>query len=93
MKIYKVAVTEIYRKVVSVKAINERDARQRTRDAWMNTEIILDMNDFEGAEMHVLDDGKEIDGEIFSDKSVIDFYEDKQEHDDGRGKGTAKNGR
>ncbi|MBR0251188.1 MAG: DpnD/PcfM family protein, partial [Synergistaceae bacterium] len=43
MKIYKVAVTEIYRKVVSVEAQNEREAHQRAWDAWNNTEIILDM--------------------------------------------------
>ena len=65
MKIYKVAVTEIYRKVVSVKAQNEQEAHQRAWDAWNNTEIILDMDDFEGAEMSVLDDEQEAGGEKF----------------------------
>ena len=59
MKVYKVAVTEIYRKVVSVEAHSEREAHQRAWDAWNNTEIILDMDDFEGAEMHVMGEGYE----------------------------------
>ena len=59
MKIYKVAITEIYRKVVSVQAQNEREAHQRIWDAWQNTEIILDENDFEGAEMSVLGESNE----------------------------------
>ena len=63
MKIYRVAVTEIYRKVVSVLANDEQDAHQRAWDAWNNTEIILDMKDFEGAEMHVLDSGSESESE------------------------------
>ena len=42
MKIYKVAVTEIRRKAVSVRAENKEDAEQRALDAWKNTEIILD---------------------------------------------------
>ena len=50
MKVYRVAVTEIYRKVVSVEALSEREAHQRAWDTWNNTEIILDENDFEGAE-------------------------------------------
>ena len=67
MKIYKVAVTEIYRKVVSVPANSEQEAHQRAWDAWNNTEIILDnINDFEGAEMSVLGElgeGLDVDGE------------------------------
>ena len=62
MKVYKVAVTEIYRKVVSVEAHSEREAHQRAWDAWNNTEIILDMDDFEGAEMHVMGEGYEASG-------------------------------
>ena len=42
MKIYRVAVTETYRKVVSVEACNERKAHQRVWNAWNNTELILD---------------------------------------------------
>ena len=61
--IYRVAVTEIFRKVVSVEARSEREAHQRAWDAWNNTEIILSMNDFDGAEMSVLGEGHETDGE------------------------------
>ncbi|MBQ6983070.1 MAG: DpnD/PcfM family protein [Synergistaceae bacterium] len=78
--IYRVAVTEIYRKVVSVEARSEREAHQRVWDAWNNTEIILDMNDFEGAEMSVLGEGHETDGGKFIEG--FDYA-----------KGTAKNGR
>ena len=62
MRKYRVAMTEIYRKVVSVEAHNEREAHQRAWDAWNNTEIILDMEDFEGAEMHVLGEGQDVEG-------------------------------
>ena len=82
MKIFKVAITEVYRKVVSVQARNKNEAHQRAWDAWNNTEIILDMNDFEGAEMSVLDEGKEFDGKKISQDSSFVV-----------GKGTVKNGR
>ena len=59
MKIYRVAVTETYRKVVSVEAHTEREAHQRVWDAWNNTELILDEDDFAGAEMDVLGEGHE----------------------------------
>ena len=78
--IYRVAVTEIYRKVVSVEARSEREAHQRVWDAWNNTEIILDMNNFEGAEMSVLGEGREDNCGKFIEG--FDY-----------GKGTAKNGR
>ena len=87
MKIYKVAVTEIYRKVVSVEAHSEREAHQRAWDAWNNTEIILDMNDFEGAEMHVMDAGQEISEDKIPEASFI------KGHDYDFRKGTAKNGK
>lgn len=88
MKIYKVAVMEVYRKVVSVQANNEREAHQRAWDAWNNTEIILDLNDFEGAEMEVLSEGQETEeaGEKFLEALDYDGEFDK-------GKGTAKNAR
>ncbi len=79
MKVYRVAVTEIYRKVVSVEALSEREAHQRAWDAWNNTEILLDMDDFEGAEMHVLGEGQEDSSDKF-----IKGYD--------YGKGAAKNG-
>ena len=60
MKIFKVAVTEIYRKVVSVEANNKKEAHQRAWDAWYNTEFLLDpFDDFEAAEMDVLDEGSD----------------------------------
>jgi len=72
MKIYKVAVTEVYRKVVSVKALNEQDAQDRALDAWKNTEVILDMdNDFDGVEVYAVDDGQEIDYNIPEGQTVI----------------------
>ena len=79
MKFYKVAVMEVYRKVVSIQANNEREANQRAYDAWNNTEIILDENDFDGMEISVLSE---------SDETGENFIKG---HD--YGKGTAKNGR
>ncbi len=79
MKFYKVAVMEVYRKVVSIQANNEREANQRAYDAWNNTEIILDENDFDGMEVSVLSE---------SDETGENFIKG---HD--YGKGTAKNGR
>ena len=82
MKIYKVSVTEVYRKVVSVKALNEQAAQDRALDAWKNTELILDMdNDFDGVEVYAVDDGQDIDYNIPEDKTVF------------LGKGTLKNGK
>ena len=82
MKIYKVSVTEVYRKVVSVKALNEQDAQDRVLDAWKNTELILDMdNDFDGVEVYAIDEDREIDYNILEDKTVI------------LGKETLKNGK
>ena len=79
MKFYQVAVMEVYRKVVSIQANNEREAHQRACDAWNNTEIILDENDFDGMEVSVLSE---------SDETGENFIKG---HD--YGKGTAKNGR
>lgn len=53
-KRYKVAVTELLRRVVAVEAASEEEAHQRASDAWSNGEIILDGRDFEGTEFHVL---------------------------------------
>ena len=79
MKIYRVAVTEIYRKVVSVEALSEREAHQRAWDAWNNTEIRLDMDDFEGAEMDVLGEGQDT-----GEGKIIEGFD--------YGKGAATNG-
>ena len=53
-KKYKVAVTELLRKVVVVEAKDEAEAHQRVSDAWQNGEYVLDGRDFDGAEFHVL---------------------------------------
>lgn len=53
-KLYKVAVTELLRKVVLVEATDEAEAHQRVSDAWQNGEYLLDGKDFDGAEFHVL---------------------------------------
>ena len=54
-----------------------------------NTEIIFDMNEFEAAEMHVMDEGYEL-----SEKQPDSFIEGYDYgFGKGKGKGTAKNGR
>lgn len=53
-KEYKVAVTELLRRVVRVKAHDEPEAHRRAMDAWHNGEILLGADDFDGAEFHVL---------------------------------------
>ena len=53
-KKYRVAVTELLRKVVIVEAKDESEAHQRVSDAWQNGEYLLDGRDFDGAEFHVL---------------------------------------
>ena len=60
-KKYRVAVTELLRKVVVVEAKNEAEAHRRASDAWQNGEYLLDGRDFDGAEFHVLgeSDGEE----------------------------------
>ena len=61
LKEYKVAVTEVYRKTVTVRGTGERDAHQRAWDGWLNGEIILTEDDFEGSEFYVMpspDDGE-----------------------------------
>lgn len=51
---YKVLVTEILQKTVVVEAASEKEAARRAEDAWRNTEYILDVDDFQGAEFYVL---------------------------------------
>ena len=66
-KKYRVAVTELLRKVVVVAASDEAEAHQRASDAWQNGEVVLDGRNFDGAEFHVIGEydgegGDEIDG-------------------------------
>ncbi len=79
-KQYRVAVTELLRKVVVVEAADEEEAHQRVSDAWQNGEYLLDGKDFDGAEFHVLG---ESDG-LEEDKSL--------EHVDGKNAEVAENG-
>ena len=52
--LYKVAITEIKRRVVAVDASTETEAKTRITDAWRNGEVLLDENDFEGFEVYVV---------------------------------------
>ena len=79
-KMFKVAVTELLRKVVIVEARDEAEAHQRVSDAWQNGEYLLDGRNFDGAEFHVLG---ESDGEEEKDITHVDG----KEADDG---GTAE---
>lgn len=51
---YKVLVREILQKTVVVEAASKKEAARRAEDAWRNTEYILDVDDFEGAEFYVV---------------------------------------
>ena len=52
--VYKVAITEIKRRIVAVAAETETEAKTRTSDAWRTGELMLDENDFEGFEVYVM---------------------------------------
>ena len=58
-KKFRVAVTELLRKIVVVEATDEEEAHQRASDAWQNGEYLLDGKDFDGAEFHVLGESEE----------------------------------
>lgn len=53
-KKYRVAVTEVLRKIVVVEAADENEAHSRVRDAYQNCEVILTGEDCDGAEFSVL---------------------------------------
>ena len=61
---YRVAITETRRKIVEVEARTAREAHIRARDAYNNTEIVLDDTNLEGAEYHVLGDEENTDCKI-----------------------------
>ena len=73
MKIYKVTITETLKKGVSVRAENKQEAEQRALDAWKNTEIILEPEDFDGVTVSAEDDGSEDDGSITNDTVLGGF--------------------
>lgn len=56
MKKYYVSVTEISNKVVSVDAESEEEAVQKVQDAYNNSEIILDSDNFCGETVETEDD-------------------------------------
>ena len=56
MKRYYVSVTEILNKVVSVDAESEEEAVQKVQDAYNNSEIILDSDNFCGEIVEAEDD-------------------------------------
>ena len=53
-KEYKVLITETLQKTVIVEAGSEAEAHTRVSDAWKNAEYILDADNFQGVEFHVL---------------------------------------
>lgn len=53
MKEYRVIVTETFQKTVVVDAADEEQAIRRIRDAWKNTECIMEPECFSGVEFYV----------------------------------------
>ena len=62
-KEYKVLITETLQKTVIVEAETEAEAHTRVSDAWKNAEYILDSDNFQGVEFHVLGEADGDDGE------------------------------
>ncbi len=56
MKRYYVSVTETLNKVVSVDAESENEAVQKVKDAYNNSDIVLDSENFAGEMIEVEDD-------------------------------------
>ena len=56
MKRYYVSVTETLNKVVSVDAESENEAVQKVRDAYNDSDIVLDYGNFSGEMIEVDDD-------------------------------------
>ena len=69
MKRYYVSVTETLNKVVSVDADSENEAVQKVQDAYNNSDIILDSENFAGEVIEI-----EPDQQLFSD------YDNSYEH-------------
>ena len=62
-KEYKVLITETLQKTVIVEAETEAEAHKRASDAWKNAEYLLDEQNFQGVEFHVLGEADGDDGE------------------------------
>ena len=71
-KEYNVLITETLQKTVIVEAGSEAEAHTRVSDAWKNAEYILDSDNFQGVEFHVLG---EADGD--ADEKDLDRIERK----------------
>lgn len=71
MKRYYVSVTEHLNKVVSVDAESENEAVQKVQDAYNNSDIILDSENFAGEVI-----------EIEPDQQFCSDYDDYYEHID-----------
>lgn len=69
MKRYYVSVTEHLNKVVSVDAESENEAVQKVQDAYNNSDIILDSENFAGEQIE-LDDDQEQWREVEEDDSA-----------------------
>ena len=80
MKDFRVIITETYQKTVIVAAENEDQARTRVRDAWQNTEYIVDQESFSGVEFYVAgeSEGVEADKRMphIEGKDVVDILND-----------------
>ena len=65
-KEYRVLITETIQKTVIVEATSESEAHRRAEDAWKNAEYLLDEENFQGVEFHVLgeSDGEEADKHV-----------------------------
>ena len=76
MKKYKVAVTEIRRRVVLVEGKSEEQAYQRAFDAWYNGEINLVVEDYQGTEFYVVGEADSSDAEKYLER--IDSKDDEE---------------
>ena len=61
------------KKGVSVRAENKQEAEQRALDAWRNTEIILEPEDFDGVTVIAEDDSSEDNGSMPHDTVIGGF--------------------
>ena len=62
-KDYRILVTEIRQKSMTVRAATEQEAQRRAEDAWKNAEVILGTEDFQGVEFHILGEADGTEGD------------------------------
>ena len=70
MALYKVAVTETNRRIVTVRASNEEEAHQRVYDAWSGSEFLLTDEDFDGVEVYVIGETDRVQGTSIDGKEI-----------------------